>query len=265
LFWRADFFIFAPVVYMRLPLMFYSIRRLTQLRFQPPLVPTVAALVTLVMTVHLGNWQRGRVAEKTQLQASLDLRVVEPPLHVDGELVVERDVFRRAIARGVYDAAGQIFLDNKSEGATVGYHVVTPLFIDGTTSVLLVNRGFVPRSAAYPQPPFVGVPAGLVEVRGMLSLPTAKFLELGEQSPVQGSVWQNLTIERYRQRTGRHVAGLMLLANPTDAGLTHISERPDAKVAKHVEYMLTWYSLATTVVVLWLVLNLKLKKADRFG
>jgi surfeit locus 1 family protein len=243
--------------------MFRLSHSLDRLRFQPTVVPTLAALIALALTIHLGNWQRGRAAEKTQLQASLDQRVAEPRLSVTGELVADRDVFRRAAARGVYDTAGQIFLDNKSEGATVGYHVVTPLFIEGTKSVLLVNRGFVPRSAAYPAPPFVSVPAGLVEVRGTLSAPSAKFIELGEQSPVQGTVWQNLTIDRYRTRTGRDVVGLMLLANPTDAGLTHLSEQPDAKVKKHVEYMLTWYSLATTVVLLWLVLNLKLEEADR--
>jgi surfeit locus 1 family protein len=256
-------FVVALLVYVRLPLMFHSLERLTRLRFQPTLVPTLAAVLVFALTIHLGNWQRGRAAEKTQLQASLDRRVAEPPVLVMGKLEEQRDVFRRATAKGVYDAAGQIFLDNKSEGAAVGYHVVTPLLIEGTTQVLLVNRGFVPRSAAYPAPPFVDVPTGLVEVRGTLSLPNAKFLELGEQSPVQGTVWQNLTIDRYRQRTGRDVAGLMLLANPTDAALTHLTEQPDAKVAKHVEYMLTWYSLATTVVLLWLVLNLKLIESER--
>jgi len=236
---------------------------LNRLRFRPTLVPTVAALIALALTIYLGNWQRGRATEKTQLQSSFDLRVAQPPLQVNGELVAERDVFRRATAKGVYDAAGQLFVDNKSEGTTVGYHVVTPLLLEGTKRILLVNRGFVPRGPAYPAPPFVAVPTGLVEVRGTLSVPNTKFLELGEQSPVQGSVWQNLTIDRYRTRTGRDAAGLMLLANPTDAGLTHLTEQPDAKVAKHVEYMLTWYSLATTVVLLWLVLNLKLKEADR--
>jgi cytochrome oxidase assembly protein ShyY1 len=74
---------------------------------------------------------------------------------------------------------------------------------------------------------------------------------------VQGSVWQNLTIERYRTHTRRDVASFWLLADPVDAGLRPVIERPDAKVEKHVEYMLTWYSLAVTVVLLWLALNLK--------
>lgn len=244
-------------------LMFLFLDRLTRLRFRPSLVPTFAALIALALTIHLGNWQRGRAAEKTQQQASFDQRASEPPLQITGALEPERNAFRRAAATGVYDADGQVFLDNKSEGMTVGYHVVTPLFISGARQVLLVNRGFVPRSATYPAPPLVAVPAGPVDVSGVLSLPSAKFLELGDQSPVQGSVWQNLTIERYRQRTGRDVLGLMLLANPTDAGLVPLTEKPDARVAKHVEYMMTWYSLAVTLVLLWLGLNLKLIESDR--
>jgi cytochrome oxidase assembly protein ShyY1 len=34
-------------------------------------------------------------------------------------------------------------------------------------------------------------------------------------------------------------------------------EQPDAGVAKHREYALTWFSLAITTLALWIVLNLR--------
>ncbi len=232
-------------------------QKLRGAKFHPGLVPTVAALVAVLLTLHLGNWQRDRAAEKTSLQKDFDVRLSLPPLQLPKERIAEDSKFRLAVARGTYDAAGQIFVDNKSDGSTVGYHVITPLQLERTNSVVLVNRGYVPRGPAYPAPPVVPVPAGSVTVGGLLSSPNARFLELGQESPVQGSVWQNLTIERYRALTGRSVASLWLLADPVDAGFRPVIERPDTKVEKHVEYMMTWYSLAATVVLLWLFLNLK--------
>jgi surfeit locus 1 family protein len=92
-------------------------------------------------------------------------------------------------------------------------------------------------------------------VRGSLVRPTGRFIELNSHT-TEGSVWQNITIERYRQTTGLAVLPYILLASQTLDPLKAVSEKPNAGVEKHVEYMLTWYSLAMTAVVLWLVLNL---------
>jgi surfeit locus 1 family protein len=231
-------------------------------RFAPRLVPTVAALAALVLTVYLGAWQKGRAAEKRALQAEYDARANLAPLNlVNLENVPLSASYRQAVATGVYDAAGQFFIDNKSEGMTVGYHVITPLrlAVPTTNRYVLINRGFVPRASSYPLPPLVSVPMGEVNVAGMLVNPSSKFLELGgdKANAISGSVWQNITIKRYIEQTQRDVVPLVMLANPTDAGLKAQAERPDARVAKHVEYMLTWYSLAITVSLLWLTLNFK--------
>jgi cytochrome oxidase assembly protein ShyY1 len=54
----------------------------------------------------------------------------------------------------------------------------------------------------------------------------------------------------------------VLLAQDAPPPLEQVAERPDARADKHIEYMLTWYSLAATVIVLWLVLNTKLATSD---
>ena len=230
--------------------------------FRPTLLPTLAAGVTLALTLYLATWQQDRAAEKRILQASFEARTRMPELSLATLMIGIDDLYRRAVAVGEFDSGGQIFLDNKIAGETVGYHVVTPLQLAGASRYVLVNRGFVPRGPAYPHPPVVAVPSGPVEVHGVLSAPSSKFLELGTGSTVQDSVWQNLTVDRYRQHSGRVVASLILLANPSASGLSAVVERPNAKVAKHVEYMLTWYSLAATIVVLWVAINLQFSKPD---
>ena len=54
---------------------------------------------------------------------------------------------------------------------------------------------------------------------------------------------------------------LILLEKRTGAPLRPVSELADARVEKHVEYMLTWYSLAATVIALWVVLNVRIDQA----
>ncbi len=231
-----------------------------QLRFRPSIVPTIAALIVVALTLHLGNWQKGRAAEKRGLQAVLDERTTLAPLDLNRAVADNDALYRRAIARGQFLADKQFFIDNKFDGNTVGYHVITPLVLADAKRVVLVNRGFIARGPAYPAPPVVTVPEASVEVRGLLTRPTSKFLELGSAQTMQGNVWQNLTIERYQQQSGGDVVPYVLIADEAALGLRAVREQPDAKVEKHVEYMLTWYSLATAVTILWLVLNTRIQR-----
>lgn len=233
---------------------------ISRIRFTPGLLPSLAALLGVVLTVYLGQWQQGRAQEKRAHQSVLDARASEPPMQVNRQtLVPPRDQYRRASVLGVYDGAGQFYIDNKSHAAGVGYHVITPLKIAQSDRWILVNRGWISRAASYPTPPMVSSPVGLLTVSGMLTVPSQKFLELSA-NVVDGAVWQNFTIDRYAAATGRQTEALVLLAD-TSAPLQAVTERPDARVEKHVEYMLTWYSLAVTIVLIWLVLNLKFNRS----
>jgi surfeit locus 1 family protein len=229
--------------------------------FQPRLIPSLAALGAFVLTMYLGHWQQGRADEKRGLQTQFDQRSIAEPLTLRGEtLDPQMAKFRRASASGTWVESAQIYIDNKFDQNTVGYHVITPLKLAGSERHVLVNRGWVARGAGYPVPPNALVPMGQIDVNGTITLPTDKFLEL-TASTASGSVWQNLTIERFRAASKLDVLPFVLLANDVGPELRVVVQQPDAGVAKHVEYMLTWYSLAATVVVLWLVLNFKTRRA----
>ncbi|MEO8383957.1 MAG: SURF1 family protein [Betaproteobacteria bacterium] len=233
----------------------------SRIHFSPAMVPTVAALFAFCLMLFLGHWQQGRAAEKQALQNEFNDRILSAPIQLaantkDGALLK----YSMAVAHGEWDSSGQIYIDNKFDHDAVGFHVITPLTLAGTTRQILVNRGWVARTRTYPQPPTIAVPNGPVTVEGMLTLPSAKFLELSSTT-IQGNVWQNLTLDRYARETGRKVVPFLLLQKDASAPLRSVAERPDARVEKHVEYMLTWYSLAATVVVLWIGLNIKLVRA----
>lgn len=233
--------------------MFFSFRRL---HFTPAPLPTLAAFFMVLLTGYLGFWQQGRAAEKTAAQAEFEARSNQPEVAIDANSRDGTLRYRRGRAVGEWFPSGQIFIDNKVEHGVAGYHVITPLKLEGTDSYILVNRGWAGRGTTYPIPPVVATTPGRIIVTGQMTLPSTRFLELSTAA-VQGSVWQNLAIPRYRDALRLDVLPFVLLASVSLPPLERVSERPDARAQKHIEYMLTWYSLAATVIVLWLVMNTK--------
>lgn len=224
--------------------------------FKPTRWPTIGAVLLVALTVWLGLWQTRRGDEKEERQRLLDARVRETPVVLTGSVAAaEPLLFRRIRASGEFQPDGQLYVDNQVHLGRAGYFVYTPIKLrDG--ALLLVNRGWIARGPAYPQPPAAPVPAGALELSGIATLPPSRFLELDSQ-PVSGNVWQNLTIERYRAVAKAPVLPVVMLADAPGAGLAAVHESPDAGVAKHREYALTWFSLAATAAALWIVLNLK--------
>ena len=199
--------------------------RVGAFEFVPGPLPTLGAVALIVLTVSLGNWQAARAREKTALQALYEQRLREP-----------------AVPLGA-----QIFIDNQTRDGRAGVAVVTPLRL-ASGDLVLVDRGWIGRDAHYPAAPAVPVPAGHVEVPGVAVLPPRRYLELGSAT-VTGNVWQNLSIERIGATRREPVLPFVVAADTAPASLAVVRERPDTGVERHVEYKLTWYSLAVTTLI----------------
>jgi surfeit locus 1 family protein len=211
----------------------------------------------IALTVALGRWQMHRAEEKRELQALLESRMAQAPLRLTGNVPSAEPLrFRRVHAEGEWIADRQIYIDNQMHEGRAGFAVVTPLRLAGSTAAVLVNRGWIPRGTEYPRAPKVPVPAGPAHADGLATTPPARFIELSSET-VTGDVWQNLTTERYRARTGIEVLPVVILDDPPAPGLAAFAETPDAGVARHVEYEFTWFAFAATAFVLWVVLNVK--------
>src|SRR5512141_1169972 len=205
--------------------------RMGALSFAPRPVPTIAAILAITLTVSLGRWQMHRAEEKEARQAMLESRTAEPPLRLTGSVPsAEPLLFRRVHAEGDWLPERQIYIDNQIHDGRAGFAVVTPLRLRGSASTVLVNRGWEPRGTEYPRAPRVDAPAGPVAVDGIATLPPARYLELSGET-VTGDVWQNLSIERYRARTGLDVLPVVVLADPPAPGLAALDARPDFGVA----------------------------------
>lgn len=238
-------------------------------RFHPGLLPTLAAATIVVLTILLGNWQARRADVRGSLQQQAESMASAPALVVRRAAdVTVNDRYRHARATGEYDAAHQVWLDNRTHNGAPGLQVLTPLRLDDG-SHLLVARGWIARSTqpggaaqpmsasapgaaiAPPAPP----PSGRVAVEGRLNQPPPRFLELKHLEP-QGSVWQNLDLAEYARATGLAVAPLILeQAQGLPDGLIRDWPAPDLGRDKNVSYMWQWYAFAGVTVAFWLILG----------
>jgi surfeit locus 1 family protein len=215
----------------------------------------MAAFVAL--TLWLGSWQMDRAGEKRARQALFEARMHDTPLQLTGAVAsAEPLLYRHVRVAGEWLPARQIFVDNQIRDGRAGFHVITPVAIEGGRAAVLVNRGWVERTRDYPRPPNAPAPQGHAEVAGMAARPPARYLELGSQT-VAGDVWQNLSIERYAAASGLALLPVVVLQEAPAPGLAPVREVPDAGIAKHIEYAFTWFALAATAFSLWGALNLR--------
>jgi len=123
--------------------------------------------------------------------------------------------------------------------------------------VVLVDRGVAAPEADRSRLPVIATPSGEVEVRGRAYLAPRHTLELKPDAD-SGSLWQNLTPEKFSQASGLR-AHAFLLRQTDGAAPAGLIRAPEAApiaesgmtAAKHRGYAFQWYSLCALTAVLW--------------
>lgn len=231
--------------------------------FRPRLLPTLAAVAGAIATAYLGNWQMQRAAYKLELQHRMEFAGAQPTIRLPATRVETDELaYYRVEAEGEFRPELTILLDNKVHDAVVGYEVVTPLRLDNSSRYVLVNRGWTKAPLLRSNLPTVVTPAGRVHVEGIALPPPTRYLELSSNT-VTGRVWQNLQFERYRQAYGLDLQPVLLRqANDLDDGLNRHWPRPDTGVDRHRAYSLQWFVMSATIIIIYVLLNVRRTKPD---
>ena len=234
-------------------------------RFRPRWLPTFAMLGIVAVTIAAGNWQRGRAEQKEALRAQYAAAGAAPPIDLTrADIDPVRLRYRTVRATGEYDAARQLFLDNRIHAGRAGFEVVAPLKLATSDRYVLVDRGWIAQGASRSDLPRVPPPAGMLTVIGRANLPPAPYLEL-KGAGNSGPLWQNLDLPRIAAATGLDLLPIVIELTEADAladGLIRDRPAPDLGAERNRGYMLQWYSFAALAVVLWLVLNWRPRDAD---
>jgi surfeit locus 1 family protein len=235
--------------------------RLGRYRLQAAGLPTLATLLLLPLLVGLGFWQLDRAATKQRLQAEYDSREHAAPVRLtDTSQSIETLRFHRVTVQGRYETDFQILLDNRVHQGQAGYHVYTPLRVAGSDTRVLINRGWVAMGADRSRLPPADVPAGPVEISGVVVSPQTGGFHLGPaRSPGEGwqPLWQYLDMQEYARATPFPVMPMVVLLDPASPAGGYVRQwaRLDSGIVTHQGYALTWFSLAAALLAIYILVN----------
>jgi len=231
-------------------------------RFQPNWTVRLISLLFFSGFCALGAWQLQRADDKRGMQADYERLAASDPLRIDATHPLSAaDQYRPIQVSGHYLPRYQVLLDNVRHNGRAGYHVITPLRVDGYPQLLLVNRGWVPLGRSRAILPELETPKGQVTLTGMVGLPRSRPLGIGADSPPNpdgGSVWLYLKRETLAQQAGQAISPVLILLDPdSPTGFVRDWPQYDAKVGMHIGYAIQWFVFASAAIVLFLGASLR--------
>ncbi|MEY3428822.1 MAG: hypothetical protein RIS60_2174, partial [Pseudomonadota bacterium] len=145
------------------------------------------ALVCVGITSSLGFWQLGRAQTKLDWQAEITQKGQMPVL--EGSFLGSHQATegnRAGLLHRPIQLEGEwldkytVYLDNRQMNARPGFYVMTPIKLQATDTVVLVQRGWIGRDFTdRTRLPAIQTPSGAVVVNGLIALPPSKLYALG--------------------------------------------------------------------------------------
>lgn len=240
-------------------------------------VLSIATLVALAVLIALGNWQWQRKAWKEELITTIETRASADPLPPERWSTLScrsmHDVglassceFTTVRLPGQFDHRGERHIfTNAPQGFTPGgpgYWVFTPFHLEGSGARIFVNRGFVPEASKDPQTRREGQISGENEIIGQIRSAEQRGMFTGDSNP-EANVW---FLRDPRELLGASETGTGELSEwqgPGPSGLDfyidQIAPAPPGGLPaprpsrielpnRHLEYALTWWGLAVTLI-----------------
>lgn len=233
------------------------------------------AIITSVMVlvlVGLGAWQLQRLGFKTELLRNIDARLAAASVQLPDERQwsdTNLDIdYLKVTVSGSFQHEREAYLfgviDKNNRGENIpGYFVLTPLQLENGAT-LIVNRGFVPQDKKDPATRSAGQTQGPVTVSGLLRVPERQgvFTPAADQTkrvlyardPALIAQWFDL----------KRVAPFSIDADkaPNDGGLPSGGHTIVSVANNHLQYAITWFSLALITIAMFAVYAVK-RRSDR--
>jgi surfeit locus 1 family protein len=213
------------------------------------------SLPALLILLALGTWQMQRLAWKENLIAKIESRVHAPPVSLAEIEKGDKDgiEYARVSVRGTFRHDREQLTWEPDPRQGPGYHVYTPLRLaDGR--FILVNRGYVTEAVKLPSARAAGQVGGEVDVVGLLREPPQRAMFSPNHDGKTG-VWfwrdfDGMSHAALGPDAGKAVH-LFLDAEATPANPGGWPQGGTTRLTlpnRHLEYALTWYGLAATLV-----------------
>ncbi len=220
------------------------------------ILPTLAAIAAFAILIGLGTWQLERKAWKETLLAKIAARVAADPLPISATTAMlppgEDFDYLHVVATGrfLHDKERYLYAPAPSG---LAWHVYTPLEI-GPGLIVWVNRGAVPDASKSPSTRAASQVQGDAEVRGIVRLAPGKAF-FAPRNDAANNLWYwpdlaAMTASVFPQESVK-ILPLFIEADAQPLPPGGLPKGGVTRVAlpnRHLEYALTWYGIALTLV-----------------
>jgi len=232
--------------------------------FRPRFWPSLATLALLPLLLYLGFWQLDRAAEKAMMEADFRARYNRQAValtELDDRRDAEKLHWRVVTISGKY-TDNSYLLDNQINRGKPGYRLYTPLELNGSGDVVLVERDWLAMGNNRNRVPEVSTPVGRVNLHGrIVPAPTTGILLAEHHIEQLDDNRYRLQRIKYEELTA-HV-GLELL--PYIVQLDEARDAGDEQTAvprgfgpdRHRGYAFQWFALAATLLIIYVCVNIK--------
>lgn len=229
-------------------------------RRRPAWLGAVLTLAGVAILVWLGTWQMRRLAWKEDLLARIEALQAAPPRGLAEALAGDPDFVRARIDCPGLETAPTLSLYTLRDGRP-GRRLIAacPVEAPGAGSIL-VDRGFVPEEAPAPGPGRAVLPEPAV---GVLRRPEGPNFATPPNDPAAGLWhWRDVPAMAAALGAERPAPVVLMLESPApEAGGPEPAPLPPTIANRHLEYALTWFGLAATLVGVYVAMLLRKRRS----
>ncbi|NIZ00279.1 SURF1 family protein [Thalassospira lucentensis] len=222
---------------------------------RPSMAMKICVGLSLIILVGLGSWQVDRLFWKENLIAQRQAQSTLPPIAVPTDRPLDPAMaFRAAYAEGRFLHDQEKYLMARTRRGNVGFQLITPLEQDDGR-IILVNRGWVPSDNRDPATRPETLIEEPVRVTGVLRLPKEKHWAQPENDALNNQ-WFYVDVRHMAEDSGADLASEYYLEVDEDEVSGGLPIGGQAKVElpnNHLQYAITWYSLALSLVVVFVI------------
>ncbi len=209
-------------------------------KFNPGVRITIFFIIFAVVFFSLGIWQIERGQTKTQIMSEFENKLTKEPIYLNAE----SKKWDRVLVSGKWENKKQLLIDNVIHQGIAGYKVLTPLRVDETNKLILVDRGWIKQNKFRDQLPDIQIPDNFESVIGTLEQPELGLVLSDELiSNSWPKISQTKNVEVISKAYTEEIFPMILLADPLlKNSLEYIKITPtNMTPIKHYGYSSQWF------------------------
>ena len=225
-------------------------------KFNPGVRITIFFVIFAIVFFSLGIWQIERGQTKTQIMSEFENKLTKEPIYLNAE----SKKWDRVLVNGKWENKKQLLIDNVIHQGIAGYKVLTPLRIDETNKLILVDRGWIKQNKFRDQLPDIQIPDDFESVSGTLEQPELGLVLSDELiSNNWPKISQTKNVEVISKAYTEEIFPMILLADPLlKNSLEYIKITPtNMTPIKHYGYSSQWFLMFIVLcfMYIWYGLN----------